>query len=200
MLPWWIRNAQVTGHFVATTLQVGASLYDGLNPAADGGSNLAFVPEFVTAERAAEASGREQDILEYRLNGRMTTAAIAWAREHPGRVAQLTLIKFSRLWKVWPNEPSLRSWPLRLVVFCTYTPLLVLGAVGAWRFTPRGWPFVLAWLPAIYFTLVHAVFVSSIRYREPAMLALGVLAAGVLAGAARTDASSSALVNSFDRR
>jgi 4-amino-4-deoxy-L-arabinose transferase-like glycosyltransferase len=193
MLPWWIRNAHVTGHFVATTLQVGASLYDGLNPTADGGSNLAFVPEFVAAERAAGASGTQHDMFEYRLDRRMTAAAVAWAREHPGRAAQLALIKFVRFWNVWPNEPSLRDWPLRLVVFCTYAPLLCLGVAGAWRFTPRGWPYVLAWLPAIYFTLLHAVFVSSIRYREPAMLALGVLAAGVLAGAARTESCSSAV-------
>lgn len=187
MLPWWIRNAEVAGHFVATTLQVGASLYDGLNPAADGGSNLAFVPEFVAAERAAGPAAAERDTFEYRLDRRMAMAAVGWARTNPLSAAQLALIKLSRLWNVWPNEPSLRSWALRLVVFCTYTPLLCLGLAGAWRFTSRGWPYVLAWLPAIYLTLLHVVFVSSIRYREPAMLALGVLAASVLAGAARTD-------------
>jgi hypothetical protein len=58
----------------------------------------------------------------------------------------------------------------------------VCGIVGAWRFSELGWAYVLAWLPAAYFTLLHMVFVGSIRYREPAMLALVVLAAGVLAG------------------
>ena len=51
MLPWSIRNAYVTGHFVPTTLQVGASLYDGLNPDATGASNMDFVPRFVAVER-----------------------------------------------------------------------------------------------------------------------------------------------------
>ena len=32
LLPWAIRNDQVTGHFVLTTLWMGPSLYDGLNP------------------------------------------------------------------------------------------------------------------------------------------------------------------------
>lgn len=184
MLPWWIRNALVTGRFVATTLQAGAGLYDGLNPTADGSSNMAFVPEFTAAERAADAAGAG-DTFEYRLDRRMHKAALDWARANPGRVAELAWIKFVRIWNVWPNEPSFRSWPLRLAVLFTYTPLLILALVGAWRFSPRGWPYVLAWLPAAYLTLLHMVFVGSIRYREPAMLALTVLAAGVLAGCGR---------------
>lgn len=183
MLPWWVRNAQVTGHFVATTLQTGASLYDGLNPAADGSSNMEFVATFTVEERAVEPEPTP-GIFEYRLDRRMRASAVTWARENPLRVAQLAVIKLMRTWNVWPNEPSLQSWPLRLVVFATYTPLVCLSILGIWRFTSWGWPYALAWLPAVYLSLLHMVFVGSIRYREPAMLALTVLAAGVLAGCA----------------
>jgi 4-amino-4-deoxy-L-arabinose transferase-like glycosyltransferase len=188
MSPWWIRNAQVTGHFVATTLQLGASLYDGLNPKADGSSNMSFVDEFVVNERDERAAPHDEPF-EYRLDRRMRHAALEWARDNPGRAVQLALVKFVRLWNVWPNEPSLRSWPLRLVVLATYAPLLCLGLVGVWRFTARGWPYLLAWLPAVYFTLLHMIFVSSIRYREPAMLALIVLASGIVVGAQREPAA-----------
>jgi 4-amino-4-deoxy-L-arabinose transferase-like glycosyltransferase len=180
MLPWWVRNMRVTGHFVATTLQVGASLYDALNPDADGGSDMNFIPRFAAQQHAFDTMGPDSEF-EYRLNRRLQRAAVEWAMANPARAAQLAGIKFVRIWNVWPNEPSLRSWPLRLVVFVTYTPLLCLGIVGAWRFTRLGWPYLLAWLPAVYFTLVHLVFVGSLRYREPAMLALVALAAGVLA-------------------
>lgn len=175
MLPWWIRNAYVTGHFVPTTLQVGASLYDGLNPDATGASNMDFVGRFVEQEERAPTS---HDSLELRLDRRMRTEAIDWAKTNPGHALQLAAVKFLRMWNVWPNEPRLNAWPIRLAVLFTYTPLLICAIIGVWRTLDRGWPYLLCWLPAVYLTLLHVVFVSSIRYREPAMLALLALAAG----------------------
>lgn len=179
MSPWWIRNACVTGRFVPTTLQVGASLYDGLNPNADGSSNMDFVHRFAADEksRALEHPGES---LEQRLDRRMKSEAMAWAKEHPGKAFWLAGVKFRRMWNLWPNEPRLASWPVALAVFFTYTPLLLFAIMGAWRTIRQGWPYVLCWLPAVYLTLLHVVFVSSIRYREPAMLALLALAAGAL--------------------
>jgi hypothetical protein len=184
MLPWWMRNAQITGRFVPTTLQVGASLYDGLNPDANGASDMRFVETFAALERA-EPPQATDDVFEYRLDRRMADSALNWAWAHPGRAGQLAWIKFTRIWNVWPNETAFRSWPARLILLFTYVPLLVLSLIGAWRFTAWGWPYTLAWLPAVYLTMLHVVFVGSIRYREPAMMALAVLAAGVLAGARR---------------
>jgi hypothetical protein len=177
MAPWWLRNVRVTGRFVPTTLQVGASLYDGLNPAATGASNMDVVPLGVPRKPQATFEGRRDRHLR--------AEAWRWARANPARAVRLAAVKLRRMWNPWPNEPSLSAWPIRLAVCTTYVPVLVFGLVGAFRTTLRGWPYVLCWLPAVYFTMLHVVFVGSIRYRQPAMLPLMVLAASVLVGLVR---------------
>jgi hypothetical protein len=184
MMPWWMRNYRVTGHFVPTTLQVGASLYDGWNPKATGASDMRFVPEFEAELRQSDkdhAIPSPVDGFEYRLDRRFRQAAWEWASSHPGRALQLAGVKLLRIWNVWPNEPSFSAWPVRLAVLVTYAPLMLLAAIGAWRARNLGWQAALCWLPAVYFTLLHTVFVSSMRYRQPALLGLIVLAAGSLA-------------------
>jgi 4-amino-4-deoxy-L-arabinose transferase-like glycosyltransferase len=179
MIPWWVRNAQVTCHGAPTTLQVGASLYDGLNPEATGASD--FVPvQQAERELLRQESGTPCGDWEYQLDAGLRREAVDWAWSHPGRAAELAGIKFVRMWNVWPNEPGMSAWPIRLGVAVCYVPILVLGLWGAIRTARRGWPYLLCWLPAVYFTLLHMVFVSSIRYRQPAMLGLIVLAAGML--------------------
>jgi 4-amino-4-deoxy-L-arabinose transferase-like glycosyltransferase len=186
MAPWWIRNARVTGHFVPTTLQLGAGLYDGWNPGATGAGNWDLVEpaakrlrdQIVAADPSAGASGE----WEYRLDARLRAEALDWALANPGRAAELAAVKLVRMWNFWPNEPGLSAWPIRWGVAITYLPVLILGIWGAIKTIRRGWPYVLCWLPAVYFTLLHMVFVSSIRYRQPAMLGLMVLASGVVGG------------------
>ncbi len=180
MTPWWIRNARLTGHFVPTTLQVGASLYDGWNPMATGASNMDFVGPFVENQRRRSTASdeRSKETFEYSLDRQLRGNALAWAGAHPDRAARLAGRKFLRMWNIWPNEPTLSTWPIRLIVAIAYVPVLVLAIAGAGRTICRGWPYIMCWLPAVYFTLLHVVFASSIRYRQPAMLPLIVLAAG----------------------
>lgn len=182
MMPWWVRNYRAVGRFVPTTLQVGASLYDGWNPDATGGSNMAFAGPEYDAQKAEDAeAGRSACGFEVRLDQRLRAAATAWALNHPDQVLRLAGRKFIRMWNVWPNADDFRNWIVRWVVVLGYVPLLVLGLAGAWRWRRAGWPLVLCLLPALYFTCLHMIFVSSIRYRQPAMLVLLVLAAGLLA-------------------
>ena len=191
MTPWWVRNAVVTGHFVPTTLQVGASLYDGLNPIATGDSDMRFVPGWTEYLHAQSAKHPEQsrESFEYRLDRQLFQAATAWAWRHPKDTIRLAGKKLWRFWRPWPSgEFSVKdshetfhpSFWVRAAFIFTLVPIVILAIIGAWRTARRGWPYVLCWLPAVYLSLIHAVFVSSIRYREPTMLPLMVLAAAVI--------------------
>lgn len=182
MTPWWVRNYRVTGRCVATTLQVGASLYDGLHPGATGASDMAFVSEFVKQQREADESGAGALVstFEYRLDQRMKSAAWQWARSHPAEVLRLAVVKIRRMWSPWPNAAEFRNPLFSWVMFVTYTPLLIAAVGGLIRYGRRGWAYVLCFLPALYSTALHALFVSSIRYREPIVLPWFVLAAAWL--------------------
>ncbi|MEX2091583.1 MAG: glycosyltransferase family 39 protein [Pirellulales bacterium] len=183
MTPWWIHNYRVVGRFVPTTLWVGPSLYDGLSPTADGRSDMSFVPAFEAKLRAADAANppiASDPPFEYRFDRLLRDAALRWAAANPVNTLELAGTKLLRMWNIWPNEPQFRSWFVRLAVFGTYTPILLLSLYGAWRFRDRGLDVLLLILPAVYFSLLHAVFIGSLRYRQPAMLTLAILAAAVL--------------------
>ncbi len=178
MLPWWWRNWRVCGTFVPTSLQVGASLYDGLNPAADGGSNMAFTRSFIeqlqATQRDVPLSSAQQEI---ELDRSMRNAALDWLRAHPWQAMQLAGRKLLRMWLPGPNDSALASGAVRCAVALTYLPVMALAVYSFWRGRQWRWPIVLLWLPAVYFTGLHVVFVASIRYRLPAMLCLIVPAA-----------------------
>lgn len=182
MTPWWVRNSTVSGRFVPTTLQVGVSLYDGMNPVANGASNMDFVDPFVEELQRDQRGIDDElgDLFEYRLDRLARTRALNWAADNPLRTLHLAAIKFLRIWNIWPNEPSLSAWPIRLGIALIYIPVLILGISGGVKTFRQGWPYVLCWIPAVYLTLLHMIFVGSIRYRQPAMFGLVVLASGVL--------------------
>lgn len=179
MLPWWWRNDQVSGEFVATTLQAGASLYDGLSPQAQGGSDMRFVPEFIAQQQTDDARQTTPPVglFEARLDRRLRDASLAWVREQPRRAAELALIKFVRLWNLWPNAQDLGSPLARLAITAGYVPLVILAGIATWRNLSRSPQLILCLLPAGYLTALHVVFVSSIRYRQPAIFLLAILAA-----------------------
>lgn len=178
MSPWWIRNYRVTGKFVPTTLQVGASLYDGLHPGATGGSDMRFVEGFTRQVLEEELDDASSEPLEYRLNRRMAAAAISWAGEHPVEVLRLAGRKIARTWWPWPSAEEVPGGALgRWAFACGAIAIFLPAAVFTVRH--RVWRTALfpMIVPAVYFTLLHAVFVGSIRYRQPALVALVVLAA-----------------------
>ena len=169
MAPWWVRNARVYGRFVPTALWLGASLYDGLNPGADGSSDM--LP-FLRDPAIWPLDEQDQD-------AELTGRAIAFARENPGRALGLAIAKLGRYWSPWPNAEGLRSWAVAAAGAAVELPILGLMAVGLWvrRRDPRAWALLAG--PILYFCALHAVFASSMRYRIPGeMPALGLTAIG----------------------
>ncbi len=170
MLPWWVRNGSELGRFVPTALWVGASLYDGISPTADGSSEMSFLD----APDVRALSEVEQD-------RELRSRSLAFARSHPGRVLELAWIKAGRFWSPWPNAASLTSPLVAVVSMAATLPVFALVGWGAWlrRGDPRTWAVLLGTL-VVFFGL-HLVFVSSVRYRAPGMAPAAVLAGVSLA-------------------
>lgn len=172
LAPWTIRNARVIGHAIPTTLWVGPSLYDGLNPEATGDSDMDFF----------EQDNLLATMTEYEMDREYRRRAWQFVRENPGRSIQLGFVKIARLWKPWPNAAQFRQWWLCLIVAAFFIPTVVLATCEAVRRRFDVRCLLLTAGPVIYFTVIHSVFVGSLRYRLPAEYPLLILsAAGLIA-------------------
>jgi len=172
LLPWGLRNQAVTGHFVLTTLWSGPSLYDGLHPQATGDSEMSW---FDRENKLATMS-------EYDVNRHYSDKAWQFVRENPGRAFELALIKLGRFWKPWPSADQFNHWAAKVTVATWFIPLLILSAIGTWKLRTNWTALLLCVGPILYFSALHTLFVSSLRYRLPAEYPLLIPAAvGLLA-------------------
>ena len=192
MLPWWVRNYVVTGKFVPTTLQVGASLYDGWHPGASGSSdeNMDFsmktMARIVQEESVlAIADSKRESTLEWRIDRRLRDEAWGWVRENPSDALTLGLVKF---WKTWSPVPTARELSNPLIKWweaVSYLCILSMSVLGlrSLRYERKRWidaSFMV--LPCVYLAMLHMVFVGSVRYRQPGVLMLcGLAGIGVQA-------------------
>ncbi len=176
LAPWTLRNYRLTGRPIATSLQMGASLYDGWSPDADGSSNMRFVDEFRRLELESPSAPLSEHF-EVRLDERLKNAALDWARSNPDAVARLAAVKLARLWSPIPREPAFSTPALKTLLAVSFSPLLVGGLCGFYRsFRRRGAAWTLL-IPALYVSALHSIFVSSIRYRVPILYGFILLTA-----------------------
>jgi hypothetical protein len=191
LLPWGARNKAVIGGYAWLSSNGGVTLYDAQGPQADGSSNQSFLREmWRDAWRPAPANELERD---------RALAQRAWRqmREKPVRVLRLAGIKFLRMWNLKPNVEEYRGGAAAPVSALYTLAALLLALAGTWRgWRPRGKPadahagvemyadedepgglsarqtrayLGLVWLPVVYFTLLHCIYIGSLRYRMPLM-------------------------------
>lgn len=166
--PWTHRNAGVAqGHFVPTTLWVGPSLYDGLNPTTNGNSDMTFI----------ETDRAYQRFSEYDADQFYRRKAWDFVKSNPGRTIELAWLKLQRFWWPWPNAEQFGHWVVRWGVALFFVPTLIFAAMGGWKSRHQIWIWLLPAAPILYFSAVHLVFVSSLRYRLPAEYPFLVLSA-----------------------
>jgi hypothetical protein len=167
LLPWAARNHRLLGEWRWTTTRGGISLYDGFRPDATGASDLGHT-------KADPAVSRLGEIAWDRYWHDRAVAAI---REQPGRAVALAGRKFRRTWNIVPNEPGHRRGLSAAVSAVWMVGVLALAAVGWWqvRRAMRWWVALL--VPVAAISVLHMIFVGSVRYRTPVMPMLFVLAA-----------------------
>lgn len=167
MAPWTIRNWLVTGHAIPTTLWVGPSLYDGLNPTANGQSDMTFF----------DNEQLMKSMSEYDMDQEYRRRAWAFAAANPAKAVWLAGVKQLHYWNPSPNSAQFRSPILSVVAWVAYLPLISLALFGAWVSRKNSWLLIITAVPILYFAGLHLLFVGSLRYRLPAEYPLAVLAA-----------------------
>lgn len=167
LTPMTIRNYLVLGSFVPVRTGMGATLLDSFGDWADGGTGMQRVvwPEF--AENAGEL---ERDRL-------CRQTVYEWIREHPWRSLELGLAKLRRTWSVTLHAPGYQGGMFDKIAWASVAPIYALALAGAIVLRRRTALLYALLAPAIFVTVVHCVFVGSVRYRVPAMPGLFVLAA-----------------------
>jgi 4-amino-4-deoxy-L-arabinose transferase-like glycosyltransferase len=177
MTPWWLNTYAEFGRFVRLTNGFGIQLYAGNNPLnKSGGSNEEV--DFSSAPFASIADPVERDRA-------MRDAAIAYIRDNPGRFAEMSALKFIRMWRLWPANEGYSN-PLTVIIsVASFVPVLLLSAYGI--FAARAGIVQLSpiLLFALGYTAIIMVMAGTIRYRlplEPFMLVFAAAGASRLFG------------------
>jgi len=160
----------VIGEWRWLTTRGGISLYDGLQSGATGASNLAHT------KTMPEVRG----LSEVQWDRFFRDQAWAAARRDPARVLALAWRKLLRTWSPTPNAQEHRHGLAAAASAAWTVFVLGLAVIGLWarRRAVRAWLVLL--LPVVLVTLLHMVFVGSVRYRVPTMPLVMVLSAAGL--------------------
>jgi 4-amino-4-deoxy-L-arabinose transferase-like glycosyltransferase len=174
---WGRPNLVALGDFAWFSTNGGVTLYDAQGPQADGSSNQAFLKEMPQLAGLGEVA----------LDHELTRLAIEQMQRDPARVLRLAWIKFARMWNPLPNVAEYRAGAAAWAG-AAYTVVVLILAIGTGlacllRPTKRRARRlqIYLWLPVIVFTLLHCIYIGSVRYRVPLMPMLAISAAGIVA-------------------
>jgi hypothetical protein len=176
LTPWTLRNFRVLGRWIVLDTNSGFTLYDGYNPDATGGSDQSFVDREPQLQVLGEVNRSEY----------LSAKAWQFASERPAQCMRLAVAKLGRMWSPVPLSSEYARPAYQWIALLYSVPFDILIVLGVLRGGMSRTAKFLLLTPALYFSIVHALTVGSLRYRMPAEPVLAVLAASpVVAGAGR---------------
>ena len=181
LLPWIIRNAQTMGRVTLST-NAGRNFWLGNNPSStkNSGSNIDMPRELAEGIDSATETAAESIYW---------TEALNHIKSDPNRYFVLALQKGAALWRLDPSPTSLgysRHKKLLSFVSCvSYGPIFILAVLGFFLANREQQKFMLLWiLFGFAFTVLHAIFISKVRFRLPLDFFLIAMAASAVAAIA----------------
>ena len=156
ILPWTVRNFYHLKAFIPLTTMGGVTFWEGNNPYATGGP-CQYWPQEI------------KDLSEIERNRYLTRKTLQVIWENPLRFIRLSGVKFIRFWNIVPNYEGFSSPLYHLTSLFSYLPVLITAMWGIFLTRKRWKNFLMFYFVIISFTIIHMIFVGSIRYREPIM-------------------------------
>ncbi|WP_372368204.1 glycosyltransferase family 39 protein [Candidatus Uabimicrobium sp. HlEnr_7] len=166
MTPWIIRNAVVFGDFVPTTTKTGVNLYEALGPNATGGPRMLIM----------KLPSGYSSLNEIQRDKFLRKKTWEFLKENPFSPLYLAIVKFFRLWNIGFNDLKLRNLRYVNYAIMLFSCGLYICFFYGLLFLQKKNRFYLL-LPILYVSLIHMIFLGSIRYRVPVLACLDIIAA-----------------------
>lgn len=178
VFPWTLRNKIVFNTF-DITLNTGRNLWLGNNEQTtiNSGSDIPMPPDLQQViEKSSEPVA--DDIYKQR--------ALSFIKKHPVQTVELWAGKGLALWRPGPS-PTTEGYTkqgtcIRLASYLSYVPVFILAVCGWFMADREKRKIMRLWIfYALAFTVLHAVFISKVRFRLPLDIFLMIMAAfGIL--------------------
>ncbi len=169
--PWMIRNYMLTKRIIPVSVQMGRSMYEGLNP------EFENMPAIEQWQKQMINETREMDIFEQDVY--FSKKALNIIKQNPGYTFKLGMRKLVKFWRLYPYNPPF-SLKVQLISFIYFAPLLVLAVGGVWINIRQFQNFLPLFVLLFYFSLVAILFWTQIRYRVPLNPVLAFLGSSAL--------------------
>ncbi len=162
--PWIVRNCQLEKNLVLITVSSGHTLYLGNNPTVN--MKMTGQDWGLGLDTELPQDPLAPPLFSVAADRFYMKKGLEFIKEDPKRFLVFMAQKSINMWRPYRTDSPVLA---KLLIVITYVPVLLLGLYGLFG-TFKRWPDFLP-IPMLmgYLTLIHAVTVSSVRYRFPIM-------------------------------